>query len=74
MRGEDCEEKGVLMQEELVEALPQSSGHVEQPPTMQTIAEQPRGIQNSLDILREQRYEDQNEVIAYINDLHFSEE
>lgn len=46
-----------------------SSGHVKDQVTLESIAAQLNKIQINIDTLREQRYDERNELVAYINDL-----
>lgn len=39
---------------------------------LETIVEHLRGVQANLDIIRGNRYEDKNELVAYMNDIQFS--
>jgi len=38
-----------------------------------SIADQLRDIEANLDVIRLQRYDDQNEIIGYINDIQYSQ-
>lgn len=40
--------------------------------TLESIFKHLQGIQDNLDILREHRYEDRNEFVAYMNDIQLS--
>lgn len=60
---------GVVMEGEVAQARALSSGHVEQPPTLESIAKQLWNISTTLQVIHQQRYEDGNETIAYINDI-----
>lgn len=50
-----------------------SLGHVEALATLESIATQLNNIHLSMETLREQRYDDKNELMVYINDLQHTQ-
>lgn len=67
------EVEGVVGEVEVSHAATPSPSHVKQPPFLDTTAKQLQDIQANLDILQENRYKDWNEIVAYIDDVQFSQ-
>jgi len=68
----DDEEEAVV-EKEVAHTKTQSPCRELQPPTLASVAELPqlRNIHVSVDIISQQRYDDRNETIVYINDVQY---
>lgn len=56
---------------EVAHAHGYAQGRLEAPTSLKTIVHQLRGVYTNLDVMRENRYEEQNELVDYINDIQF---
>jgi len=57
---------------EVAHTLNCSLGRIIAPTSLNSITEQLWGIQANMDIIRVHRYEDCNELVAYMNNIQFS--
>ena len=56
---------------EVAHSLVHSPSWVHAPTSLESIVEKLRGIQANMDIIREHRYEDRNDLVAYMNEIQF---